>query len=648
LVDFLWIIPAAPCAAAVINGIFGKRIGKATAAVAITAVAIAFLMALDVFTGVAGAGPAAQQPIADGAWYHWIVSGSFAVQAGYYIDPLASVMLIVVTSVALLVHIYSVGYMADDASFWRFFTYLPLFTFAMLLLVLGNNFLQLFLGWEGVGLCSYLLIGFWYNRPSATAAAMKAFVVNRVGDFGFTIGIILIWLTFGSLQYSDVFAKANAGAVGVGLLTTITLLLFVGACGKSAQIPLYTWLPDAMEGPTPVSALIHAATMVTAGVYMVARMYPLFIHTPITLSVVAWVGGLTAIFAASIGLVQNDIKRILAYSTISQLGYMFLALGVVVPISGIFHLFTHAFFKGCLFLCAGAVIHSVEHAFHHAEVHDDPQDIRNMGGLRRYMPWTAGTFLVACLAISGIFPFAGFWSKDEILTGAFVNGQYALYAIGLFTAFMTAFYMFREYFLVFEGQPRFDPDKVHPHESPWWMVGPLVVLAFMSVVVGAVVGAPPEHGLFHGFLDPTFVPSLGQEHTQTAVAETLILIGMSLLIAFIGIWVAWMMYVRRAWSPQAVAARFPRVYDLLLHKWYVDELYDRAIVQPVLGFARFLWAFDGYVIDGIVNGLGYLTRGVGRGLRRTETGIVGNYALGIAAGLVAIIGSFLLKGLVSG
>jgi NADH-quinone oxidoreductase subunit L len=648
LVDFLWLIPAAPCAAAIINGVFGKKMGKATAAVAITAVAIAFLLALDVFAGVAGAGPEAKQPIADGAWYQWIVSGNFAVQAGYYIDPLASVMLIVVTSVALLVHIYSVGYMADDESFWRFFCYLPLFTFAMLLLVLSNNFLQLFLGWEGVGLCSYLLIGFWYNRPSATAAAMKAFIVNRVGDFGFTIGIILIWLTFGSIQYSDVFAKASAGTVGVGLLTLITLLLFVGACGKSAQIPLFTWLPDAMEGPTPVSALIHAATMVTAGVYMVARMYPLFIHTPITLTVVAWVGGLTAIFAASIGLVQNDIKRILAYSTVSQLGYMFLALGVMVPISGIFHLFTHAFFKGCLFLCAGAVIHSVEHAFHHAEVHDDPQNIQNMGGLRRYMPWTAGTFLVACLAISGIFPFAGFWSKDEILTGAFTSGQYALYAIGLFTAFMTAFYMFREYFLVFEGQPRFNAEHVHPRESPWWMVGPLVALAFMSVVIGATVGAPPEHGLFRNFLDPTFAPSLGQERGETAAAETLILIGVSLLIAISGIWVAWMMYLRRAWSPHALAARFPRIYDLLFHKWYVDELYDRAIIQPVLAFARFLWGFDGYVIDGIVNGLGYLTRGLGRGLRVTESGIVGNYALGIAAGLVAIVGSFLLKGIVSG
>jgi NADH-quinone oxidoreductase subunit L len=602
-------------------------------------------MALYVAANVLSSGEG-HQPLADGAFYYWIVSGGFAVQAGYYIDPLASVMLLVVTSVALLVHIYSVGYMTDDEGFWRFFCYLPLFTFAMLLLVLGNNFLQLFLGWEGVGLCSYLLIGFWYNRPAAVNAAIKAFVVNRIGDFGFTIGIILVWLTFGSLQYSEVFAKA--GTVGVGLLTMITLLLFVGACGKSAQIPLYTWLPDAMEGPTPVSALIHAATMVTAGVYMVARMYPLFIHTPTTLTVVAWVGALTAIFAASIGLVQNDIKRILAYSTVSQLGYMFLALGVVVPISGIFHLFTHAFFKGCLFLCAGAVIHSVEHAFHHAEIHDDPQDIRNMGGLRRYMPWTAGTFLVACLAISGIFPFAGFWSKDEILTGAFINGHYVLYAIGLFTAAMTAFYMFREYFMVFEGAPRFDSEKAHPHESSWWMVGPLVVLASLSVVVGAVVGAPPERGLFRNFLHPTFVSSLGQEKGETALVETLVLIGVSLLIAVIGIWVAWMMYLRKAWSPQALAARFPRLYNLLLNKWYVDELYDRTIVQPALAFSRFLWGFDGYVIDGIANGLGSLTRGVGGGLRNVQTGSVGNYALGIVVGLVAILGSFLLKGLVSG
>ncbi|HLG71857.1 MAG TPA: NADH-quinone oxidoreductase subunit L [Chloroflexota bacterium] len=644
MTDYLWIIPAAPCAAAVLNGVFGKKIGKFTAAIAITAVAAAFLVALYVAATILGSPEEVRQPIADGAFYQWVVSGDFKVVAGYYIDPLSSIMLLVVTSVSLLVHIYSVGYMADDDGFWRFFTYLPLFTFAMLLLVLANNLLQLFLGWEGVGLCSYLLIGFWYNRKSATDAAMKAFIVNRVGDFGFMIGLILVWLTFGSITFSDVFAKA--GTIGVGVLTMITLLLFVGACGKSAQIPLYTWLPDAMEGPTPVSALIHAATMVTAGVYMVARMYPLFIHTPITLGVVAWVGGITAIFAASIGLVQNDIKRILAYSTVSQLGYMFLALGVVVPMSGIFHLFTHAFFKGCLFLCAGAVIHSVEHAFHHGGKHDDPQDIRNMGGLRHYMPWTAWTFLAACLAISGIFPLAGFWSKDEILGGAFDHGQFALYAIGLVTAMMTAFYMFREYFLVFEGQPRFETEHVHPHESPWWMVGPLVVLAFLSVVIGAAVGAPPSK--FHEFLSPAFVLSLGQPEPEAFNAQTVALMGVSLLIAIIGIWIAWMMYVRRAWSAEALAARFPRLYDLLLHKWYVDELYDSVFVQPALGFARFLWAFDGYVIDGIVNGIGYLTRGIGRGLRTSETGVVGNYALGIAAGLVAILGSFLLKGLVTG
>ncbi len=643
--DYLWIIPAAPCAAAIINGVLGKKIGKLTAALAIAAVGAAFLVALYVACGVHLAGEKAAEPI-DGAFYQWIVSGSFKVEAGYYIDPLTAVMLIVVTSVSLLVHIYSVGYLADDEGFWRFFCYLPLFTFAMLTLVLANNFLQLFLGWEGVGLCSYLLIGFWYNRKSATDAAMKAFIVNRVGDFGFTIGIILIWLNFGALGFTEVFPQADK--IGVGLLTMITLLLFVGACGKSAQIPLYTWLPDAMEGPTPVSALIHAATMVTAGVYMVARMYPLFIHTPITLSVVAWVGGLTAIFAASIGLVQNDIKRILAYSTVSQLGYMFLALGVLVPISGIFHLFTHAFFKGCLFLCAGAVIHSVEHAFHHAEVHEDPQNIQNMGGLRRYLPWTAWTFLAACLAISGIFPFAGFWSKDEILTGAFNNGQFALYAIGLLTAGMTAFYMFREYFLVFEGEPRFDPHRVHPHESPWWMVGPLVILAFLSLVIGAIVGAPPEHGLFRGFLDPSFLHVLPEKEAEAVPLETLVLIGISLIAAFIGIWIAWMMYFRRAWSPQALAARLPRLYDLLFHKWYVDEFYDAAIVQPAVRFANFLWGFDAYVIDGIVNGLGYMTRGVGGGLRGLQTGVVGNYALGIVAGLVAILGSFLLKGLVTG
>ena len=644
--NLIWIIPAAPLAAAIINGVFGRKLGKATAVFGTGGVAISFLVSLGVLSTVLGAGEQAKQPIADGTFYQWIMSGAFNVQLGYYIDPLAAVMLMVVTSVSLLVHIYSVGYMAADESFWRFFTYLPLFVFAMLMLVLGNNYLQLFLGWEGVGLCSYLLIGFWYNRKSAADAAIKAFVVNRIGDFGFTIGVILIWLTFHSLSYSTVFAQASS--IDSGFLTMITMLLFVGACGKSAQIPLYTWLPDAMEGPTPVSALIHAATMVTAGVYMVARNYPLFIHTPATLLVVAIIGGLTAIFAASIGLVQNDVKRILAYSTVSQLGYMFLALGVIAPVSGIFHLFTHAFFKACLFLCAGSVIHGVEHAFHHAQVHDDPQDIRNMGGLRRYMPWTAWTFLIASLAISGIFPFAGFWSKDEILTASFTGGYFVLYAVGLLTAGMTAFYMFREYFLVFEGEPRFDHQKVHVHESVPWMTAPLAALALLSIVAGFAVGAPPEHGLIRGFLDPVFTPFLGKEIGETALAVTLILIGASLLIAFIGIWVAWMMYQRRAWSPQALAARFPRMYDLLLHKWYVDEAYDKAIIQPALGFARFLWAFDGTVIDGIVNGFGYLVRGLGRVVRTSETGVVGNYALGMSLGLLAIIGSFLLKGLIVG
>jgi NADH-quinone oxidoreductase subunit L len=644
--DYVWVIPAAPLAAAIINGVFGKKIGKASAAFGIGGVAIAFLATLFVTAGVLPAGSEARQPIADAPFYQWIISGSFTVQLGYYLDPLTVIMLLVVTSVSLLVHIYSVGYMAEDEGFWRFFVYLPLFVFAMLMLVLANNFLQMFLGWEGVGLCSYLLIGFWYNRPSAVNAAIKAFIVNRIGDFGFTIGIILIWLSFGSLQFGDVFAKATT--IGAGLLTMITLLLFVGACGKSAQVPLYTWLPDAMEGPTPVSALIHAATMVTAGVYMVARMYPLFIHTPITLSVVGWVGAITAIFAASIGLTQFDIKRILAYSTVSQLGYMFLAMGVLVPISGIFHLFTHAFFKGLLFLGAGAVIHSVEHAFHHADIHADPQDIRNMGGLRRYMPWTAWTFLIACLAISGIFPFAGFWSKDEILTGSFVNGNYALYAVGLFTAAMTAFYMFREYFLVFEGEPRFDHEKAHPRESPWWMVGPLAVLGVLSVVVGAGVGFPPERNPFRHFLNPVFAVSLGEARAEATLTETLILIGVSLLFALVGIYIAWMMYQRRAWSPERIAAAFGALYTGSFHKWYVDEIYDVLFVQPSLRLANFLWGFDAFVIDGIVNGLGYVTRGIGRAIRGSESGIVGNYALAMCIGLVAIVGSFLLKGLISG
>ncbi|MHB8619782.1 MAG: NADH-quinone oxidoreductase subunit L, partial [Chloroflexota bacterium] len=606
--DLIWLIPIAPLAAAVLNGVFGKRIGKLTAVLAIAGVGIAFLEALAVMAAVLGGARA------NASFYSWIVSGSFHIDLGYLVDPLAAIMLLIVTSVSLLVHIYSVGYMEHDHSFWRFFTYLPLFTFAMLILVLANNFLQLFAGWEGVGLCSYLLIGFWYERKSATIAANKAFIVNRVGDSGFIIGIILTWLTFGTLSYTGVFN--SVGTANQALLTGITLLLFVGACGKSAQLPLYTWLPDAMEGPTPVSALIHAATMVTAGVYMVARMYPMFIHTPLTLSVVAWVGALTAIFAASIGLVQNDIKRILAYSTVSQLGYMFLALGVVAPVSGIFHLFTHAFFKGLLFLAAGSVIHGVH----------DEQDIRNMGGLKRYMPITRWTFLVACLAISGIFPFAGFWSKDEILTSAFTNGHFVLYAIGLFTALLTAFYMFREYFLVFEGEPRFDPAHVHPHESPWWMTGPLIVLAVLSFAVGGVVGAPPGHGLFQRFLTPVFSSAIGTRVVEAAPAETLILIGVSMLIALVGIFIAWQMYMSKRWNPAAWAARVPVLYNALYNKWYVDEIYRALFVRPGLALANFLWGFDGVVIDGIANGVGQVTRGVGAGVRRLQTGSVGNYA----------------------
>lgn len=621
--DLVWLIPAAPLAAAILNGILGKRIGKITAALAIAGVGIAFLESLNVLFAVIGGAHA------DGVFYHWIISGKFQVELGYYIDPLAAVMLMVVTSVSLLVHFYSVGYMQHDHSFWRFFSYLPLFTGAMLILVLANNFLQLFAGWEGVGVCSYLLIGFWYDRKSATTAANKAFIVNRIGDLGFGVGLILIWITFRTLGYAEIFESLHG--VDIALLTGITLLLFVGACGKSAQIPLFTWLPDAMEGPTPVSALIHAATMVTAGVYMVARMYPLFILAPISLQVVACIGALTAIFAASIGLVQNDIKRILAYSTVSQLGYMFLALGVVVPVSGIFHLFTHAFFKGLLFLGAGSVIHGMH----------DEQDVRNMGGLKKYMPVTRWTFLIACLAISGIFPFAGFWSKDEILTGAFTNGHLILYAVGLLTALMTAFYMFREYFLVFEGEPRFDAHHVHPHESPWWMAGPLAVLAALSFLVGWVFGFPPEDGLFAKFLRPAFENSLGKEAPYEGISTiSLVLIVVSLAVASLGIFIAWQFYMSKKWNVAALAARFSGLYELLLNKWYVDELYDAAFVRPTLAFARFLWGFDGFIIDGIANGLGYLTRGAGQVIRKVQTGAVGNYALAMCLGLLVILGSY--------
>src|SRR5215470_7808293 len=495
MIHLVWPIPALPLAGALVNLAIGRRLGRRAHWVAVPAIGFAFVMALLAFLRVWRGEETFTGPLFD-----WIVAGTFRAPVTLQLDQLSAVMLLVVTGVGFLIHVYSIGYMLEDPDYPRFFTYLNLFVFSMVMLVLAGNFLLLYVFWEAVGLCSYLLIGFWYTRESAANAGKKAFIVNRVGDCGFALGIMLLWTTLGTLEYGDVFAKAPTLAIGTA--TAISLLLFLGACGKSAQLPLHVWLPDAMEGPTPVSALIHAATMVTAGVYLVARAHALFERSGVALDVVAWVGVLTAVFAATIGLVQTDIKRVLAYSTVSQLGYMFIGVGVGAYAAGVFHLVTHAFFKALLFLGAGSVIHALS----------GEQDLRKMGGLARKLPWTRNTMLIATLAISGIPPFSGFFSKDEILTGAWNGHHYAIFALGLIGAGLTAFYMWRLVFLTFFGASRVDHEVAHHvHESPAVMTLPLGVLALLTIGAG-VLGVPSAHGTaFARFLSPVF-PLKEAEH----------------------------------------------------------------------------------------------------------------------------------------
>jgi NADH-quinone oxidoreductase subunit L len=520
--------------------------------------------------------------------------------------------------------------MHDDPGYRRYFAYLNLFVFFMLMLVSANNFLVMFVGWEGVGLCSYLLIGFWYERKAPADAGKKAFIVNRVGDYGFLLAMLLIFVTFGSLVFTEVFAKASSFPAGHITITMITLLLFVGACGKSAQLPLYVWLPDAMEGPTPVSALIHAATMVTAGVYMVARCAALYTLAPLSLTVVAVVGGLTALFAASIGLVQNDIKRVLAYSTISQLGYMFLALGVGAFVSGIFHLMTHAFFKALLFLGAGSVMHALSGEL----------NMQKMGALKGKLPVTYTTFLIATLAISGLPPFAGFFSKDEILFAAF-NKNIGLWAMGALAAILTAFYMFRVLYLTFYGESRLDP-TVHPHESPRVMTLPLAILAVLSLVGGWInIPIIPGFNRFFHFLSPVF--ETGEEVHHHALSLEVGLMVVSVLIALSGILIAWYFYRKNRETPTRLGKRFPFPYRVLFNKYYVDELYDFMIVKPLKSTSEtFLWlTVDNRIVDGLVNGTGKMVTLISAGLRRIQTGYAQNYALLMALGAILLL-SYLL------
>jgi NADH-quinone oxidoreductase subunit L len=629
--DHLWLIPLFPLATAALMLFFGKQLPNvAVSVLCVGSVGLSFLYAVGAVFQLLAAEP--EHRVAQQILFEWLTPGPmqmtgghtirFVADWGYLLDPLSCVMVLVVTGVGFLIHVYSVGYMGHESGYYRFFGYMNLFMFAMLTLVLANNMLLMFVGWEGVGLCSYLLIGFYFLKKSASDAGKKAFIVNRIGDAGFILGILLTAVTLGTVRFTSQGLQNAAGASGIlqelkaavdthalaygtPVLTGIALLLFVGAMGKSAQIPLYVWLPDAMEGPTPVSALIHAATMVTAGVYMVARMNAVYQLAPFAMDVVAVIGAVTAIFAASMALVQNDIKKVLAYSTISQLGYMFLALGVGAFAAGIFHLMTHAFFKALLFLGAGSVIHAMS----------GEQDIRKMGGLWQKIPITARTFGVATLAIAGIFPFAGFFSKDEILGQAF-DRFFVLWIVGFITAGMTAFYMFRLFFLTFIGYCRADEHvERHIHESPWAMVLPLMILAGFSVI-GGWIGWPEVFGgenRFERFLDPVLIgvmPETGAVRiAHHAFAKEILLMVASLAIVGAGFWLAYEFYRSKRFAPELVASRWPKLYQLLLHKYYVDEIYDAAVVERTKDLGTVLSRFDANVIDGLgVNGAGWLAR----------------------------------------
>jgi NADH-quinone oxidoreductase subunit L len=665
---YLWMIPLLPLAGAAINGFFGRRSSKkAITTVALFFCGAAFAMALFMAAKFSSASAPYYYDLA-----HWIRSGNFQVDFSFYLDQLSLVMLLVVTGVGFLIHIYSVGYMWDDDGYYRFMCYLNLFMFFMLTLVLAKNYLVMFIGWEGVGLASYLLIGFWFIKDSAAAAGKKAFIVNRIGDFGFLIALFLMIQHFGSLDFTRVFSAVQPLPVengSGGLLTAIGLLLMVGAAGKSAQIPLYIWLPDAMEGPTPVSALIHAATMVTAGVYMVARSHIIFEHAPSAMMVVAIIGTLTALFAATIGIAQTDIKKVLAYSTVSQLGYMFMACGVGAFSAGVFHLMTHAFFKGLLFLAAGSVIHGVA----------GEQDMRKMGGLRYYMPWTFMTMTIATFAIAGFPPLAGFFSKDEILWKAYSSsyGSKVYWFIGVTTAFITSFYMFRLWFLTFFGDYRggaaqhdvthesADAHAMHdrhghdhdhnshghdshdnhdhgsPHESPWVMLAPLVILALLSFVGGWVgIGGRFEH-----FLAPVFQAGPASELAHETAGEAsgagteTILMVISVSAAVLGLLLAWLLYFRRPQLPARIATSLGGLYRAVSNKYYVDEIYAALFVKPLLdGSTTILWhGVDQGVIDAAVNDSASAARHVSDSARHMQSGNLRSYAGWIAAGGAVVI-----------
>jgi NADH-quinone oxidoreductase subunit L len=626
----LWLIPLLPLLGFLLNGIFGKRLSKPVInTIAVGSVVLSFLWVVKSLTGLNAFSGGLEETYKE-HYYTWIQSGTLNISVDFAIDRLTAVMLMVVTGVGALIHIYAVGYMAHEGGYYRFFAYLNLFMFFMLILVLGANFLLLFVGWEGVGLCSYLLIGFYFHEKFATDAGNKAFIVNRIGDFGFSLAVFLIARQFGSLDFATVFGQVKDLPVEAtaGVITAISLLLLLGATGKSAQIPLYVWLPDAMAGPTPVSALIHAATMVTAGVYMIARSSQIFLHSAFALDIVALVGLTTAFFAATIGLAQNDIKKVFAYSTVSQLGYMFVGLGTGAFSAGIFHLMTHAFFKALLFLGAGSVIHALS----------GEQDLRQMGGLRKYTPITFWTLMCAGVAIAGVPPFSGYHSKDAILSAAYQHAPW-MYWVGVFTAGMTAFYVFRALFLCFFGEYR-GPHAEHghdehghgePHESPPVMWIPLAVLAVLSLV-GGYINIPR-------WLEPMFKPVEEAPGTEWTVY-------VSVATGLIGIALAYLFYVVAPGLPESIARTFSGPYRWVYNKYFVDEFYDSTVVNPVVDGSRsLLWrTIDARVIDGAVNGIGQDARGIGGFLKLAQSGSIRSYAAWVVLGSILVIAFIGLMG----
>ncbi len=660
--DLVWLIPIFPAIGVLINGLLGRRIEAANRSiihwVACGAVGLSFLVTCIIFFEMLGL--PAEERLYEYTWFNWISGGVLQTFVAYQIDPLSMLMCMFVTGVGFLIHVYSIGYMGhDEGRYYRYFTYLNLFMFSMINLILANNFLLMFLGWEGVGLCSYLLIGFWFTDEANAIAGKKAFITNRVGDFCFIIGMLMLFCGLGehgvwSLRFSEVFP--NVHLLSPEVITIICLLFFAGCTAKSAQIPLYVWLPDAMAGPTPVSALIHAATMVTSGIYMVARSNILYSLSPVAMAVVAVVGALTALFAATIGLAQNDIKKVLAYSTVSQLGYMFLGLGVGAFAAGMFHVLTHAFFKALLFMGAGSVIHAMS----------GEQDMRAMGGLRKKTPITFWTMLIATLAIAGIPGLSGFFSKDEILWLAYSSpqGHFLLWLIGAVAAGLTAFYMFRLIFMTFFNENRASEEvQHHIHESPATMTVPLIILAFLSVF-GGYLGVPHALGgsnRFHHYLEPVMglgpgkllqkagavaheAAHHGAEAAHHSLTAEYILMAISVVIALIGIFIAYTMYIKKQDRPKILAEKFRLLHQLIFNKWYVDELYSFFIVRPFHAISSFFWkGIDVVIIDGLVNGIAAVVGWSSRVMRHMQSGYVQSYAVSVVLGTVALLIYYFLQ-----